>query len=65
MLWGHVHQASDHLRNGIRLMSTPSTCSQFRPNSDDFAVDERPPGYRWLELYPDGTIETEIRWLDT
>ncbi len=62
--WGHVHQASDHQHEHIRMLSTPSTCSQFLPNSDDFAMDNRPPGYRWLHLYPDGTIDTDVVWLD-
>jgi hypothetical protein len=26
-------------------------------------MDLRPPGYRWLHLMPDGTIETESCWL--
>ncbi len=64
LLWGHVHQASDRRRKGVRLMSTPSTCSQFLPNSDGFAVDSRPPGFRWLNLRPDGTIDSEIVWLE-
>ncbi len=64
ILWGHVHQTSDRNHNGIRLMSTPATCSQFRPNSDDFAIDARPPGFRWLDLHQDGTIDTEVIWLD-
>ena len=64
ILWGHVHQASDRHRKGIRLMSTPSTCSQFLPNSDDFALDARSPGYRWLDLSVNGTITTEVAWLD-
>jgi Icc protein len=64
ILWGHVHQASDRQRNSIRLMSTPSTCSQFLPNSDNFAIDARPPGFRWLDLCPDGTIDSEVIWLD-
>ena len=64
ILWGHVHQASDRRRKGVRLMSTPSTCSQFRPNSDDFALDSRSPGYRWLNLSASGAIETEVIWLD-
>ena len=64
ILWGHVHQASDRLRDNIRMMSTPSTCSQFRPFSDDFAIDARPPGFRWLDLRPDGKIDTEVIWLD-
>jgi len=28
---GHVHQASDRERNGVRFLSTPSTCAQFLP----------------------------------
>jgi Icc protein len=64
ILWGHVHQALDRRRKGVRLMSTPSTCSQFLPNSDDFAIDKRGPGFRWLNLRSNGTIETEVVWLD-
>ncbi len=61
--WGHVHQASDRERNGVTLFSTPSTCAQFLPNSDLFMMDTRPPGYRWVNLMPDGSIETEVVWL--
>lgn len=64
IIWGHVHQASDRRRDGVRLMSTPSTCSQFLPNSDNFAIDQRGPGYRWLELRSNGSIDTEVVWLD-
>jgi len=64
LLWGHVHQASDRRRNHLRLMSTPATCSQFLPNSDGFAVDHRPPGFRWLDLRPDGSIDTQVVWLE-
>ena len=60
---GHVHQAFDQERNGLRFMSTPSTCAQFLPRSDFFALDDRPPGLRWLELHPDGHIETEVAWV--
>ena len=64
VIWGHVHQASDRRRNNVRYLSTPSTGSQFRPNSDDFALDSRPPGFRWLELLDSGVINTEVVWLD-
>lgn len=64
ILWGHVHQASDRTRGTVRYLSAPSTCSQFLPGSDFFAIDNRPPGMRWLELYPDGRIETEIVWVE-
>ncbi len=46
------------------MMSTPSTCAQFLPNSDDFALDSRPPGYRWLELSSDGSISTRVLWVE-
>jgi Icc protein len=60
VLWGHVHQESDQLRNNVRLMSVPSTCVQFKPHSQKFAVDDLSPGYRWLDLYADGRIETAV-----
>lgn len=61
ILWGHVHQELDRMYKDIKMMSTPSTCIQFLPMSDDFAVDPVPPGYRWLDLHPDGRIETAVR----
>jgi Icc protein len=64
VLWGHVHQASDRRRGGIRFLSTPSTCSQFLPGSEFFALDSRPAGLRWLTLRPDGEIDTEVSWVD-
>ena len=60
---GHVHQASDRTRNRVRFLSTPSTCAQFLPSSEFFALDDRPPGMRWIELYDDGAIETEVSWV--
>jgi 3',5'-cyclic-AMP phosphodiesterase len=64
IVWGHVHQAYDALRKGVRLLATPSTCAQFLPNSDDFAVDQRPPAYRTLELRADGSLLTEVVWVE-
>ncbi|MEA1053064.1 phosphodiesterase [Lamprobacter modestohalophilus] len=63
ILWGHVHQAFDRQLGQARLLATPSTCSQFTPGSDDFAQDSLPPGYRWLELEPDGNLRTGIERL--
>ena len=64
IVWGHVHQAYDALRKGVRLLATPSTCAQFLPNADDFAVDQRPPAYRTLELRADGSLLTEVVWVE-
>jgi len=65
LLWGHVHQCYDGERRGVRLLATPSTCAQFKPGSDNFAVDQRPPGYRWLELHDDGRVESAVVWVES
>jgi len=57
---GHVHQESDELINGVRMMTTPSTCVQFAPRSQDFALDIKDPGYRRLVLHPNARIETQV-----
>jgi 3',5'-cyclic-AMP phosphodiesterase len=65
IVWGHVHQSYDALRNGVRLLATPSTCAQFLPRSEQFAIDRRPPGYRTLELKADGSILTDLVWVES
>ncbi|MCZ9639952.1 MULTISPECIES: 3',5'-cyclic-AMP phosphodiesterase [Pseudomonas] len=60
LLWGHIHQEWDELRDGVRLLATPSTCIQFAARSEDFRVSEEQPGYRWLRLHPDGRVETGV-----
>ncbi|KPX14423.1 3',5'-cyclic-nucleotide phosphodiesterase [Pseudomonas syringae pv. delphinii] len=60
VLWGHVHQEFDQVRNGVRLLASPSTCIQFAPGSVDFKVDTLAPGYRWLRLHDDGRLETGV-----
>ena len=64
VVWGHVHQVFDARRGNVRLFATPSTCAQFLPHSDRYAVDSRPPGYRHFELHDDGRIDTSVRWVD-
>jgi len=60
VLWGHVHQEIDWCRNDVRLLASPSTCVQFAAGSENFKADDRPPGYRWLDLHSDGRIETGV-----
>ncbi len=64
ILWGHVHQSFDALRNGVRLLATPSTCAQFRPRTEQFEVDPLPAAYRTLALRADGSIATELVWIE-
>ena len=61
---GHIHQELDRIVNGARLLATPSTCVQFLPDSDDFALDSQAPGWRTLDLLPDGRIETQVHRLE-
>jgi 3',5'-cyclic-AMP phosphodiesterase len=60
VVWGHVHQSHDSRRKGVRLLATPSTCTQFLPRSEQFALDPALPGYRRLTLCADGSIDTEV-----
>ncbi len=63
VLFGHIHQEMDRKINGVRVMATPSTCFQFKPDSTDFGLDNRTPGWRWLELKANGDIVTKVERL--
>lgn len=65
MIWGHVHQEIDSMDGHTRMISTPSTCVQFAPRSNEFGVDNNAPGYRYLQLNSDGSIETEVVRVDS
>ena len=60
VVWGHVHQEYVSSHFGVQCFSPPSTCIQFKPRSAEFALDTRSPGYRWLDLMPDGRVETGV-----
>ncbi|MCW8882062.1 MAG: 3',5'-cyclic-AMP phosphodiesterase [Sedimenticola sp.] len=60
VIWGHIHQNFETVYNGIQMLGTPSTCIQFVENQDSFGISTAPPGFRWLELRPDGSISTGI-----
>ncbi|MUG31636.1 metallophosphoesterase [Psychrobacter sanguinis] len=58
---GHVHQSSTRSYQGVQLYSTPSTGYQFKPGCDDFTLDdEAKPGYRWLSLKANGTLQSWV-----
>lgn len=62
-IFGHVHQNVEVQHGGIRIIGTPSTCSQFAVHSADFAIDDRPPAYRRIELHADGRHDDELIWV--
>jgi 3',5'-cyclic-AMP phosphodiesterase len=57
---GHIHQAMDVQTDAVRVLTTPSTCFQFKPQSEHFSLDDTSPGYRWINLYRDGSINTDV-----
>lgn len=63
ILFGHIHQEYMSWWKQVQLLGVPSTCIQFTPQLDQFNLDRVPPGLRWLELHPDGSIETGVRRL--
>jgi Icc protein len=63
VLWGHVHQAFSQTYKRTALLASPSTCVQFAPGKKEFCVDNAMPGYRWLELYADGSYESGVERL--
>lgn len=62
-IFGHIHQAFERAYDSVRIIGTPSTCRQFKIASEEFAVDDNPPAYRRISLYPNGSVDTELIWL--
>lgn len=61
ILYGHIHQQVDSWWQDYQVMATPSTCIQFKADSQNFALDEAQPGWREIELCSDGTIVTNVK----
>ena len=60
LVFGHIHQQWDSNVQHLRLLGTPSSCVQFMPQSEQFALDELAPGYRIIELDEKGQFETRV-----
>jgi Icc protein len=58
--FGHIHQALDIKTESLRVLGAPSTCFQFKPETEVFSLDDAAPGCRTLQLYPDGRIESDV-----
>lgn len=61
ILYGHIHQTVDTHWHDYHVMATPSTSIQFKPDSNQFALDDVQPGWREIELHADGTITTRVK----
>lgn len=62
---GHIHQEMEKKMGHISIFGTPSTCFQFALNSEAFKMDRTPSGYRIIDLFDDGTIETRVHRLES
>lgn len=64
LLCGHVHQAWQGRHGRMQVLAVPSTCFQFAPRTPRFSIDRTAasgvPGYRWLTLNTDGSLQTEV-----
>lgn len=61
ILHGHIHQQVDGQWQGYKVMATPSTCIQFKPDNNTFALDPIQPGWREISLYANGEIQTQVK----
>jgi Icc protein len=60
VLAGHVHQEMQGMRGNVCYYTTPSTSVQFQPRSEQPAMDALAPGYRRLNLQPDGRFDSAV-----
>ncbi len=60
VIFGHIHQEWHSQRQQVQYFGCPSTCIQFKPNSNDFALDVIPPALRQFWFHADGRIESEL-----
>lgn len=63
ILFGHTHQTPETHTTGTTILGTPSTCYQFKPNSNHFAITKEPPCYRSVTLFPNGEITSTVHTL--
>ena len=64
IFFGHIHQEFNSNLNNIGIYGTPSTCRQFKPGKKKFELDVLPPAYRRIELSRNGTIKSNVVWID-
>ena len=64
LLFGHVHQEFDWQKNKLRVLTTPSTCYQYKVNSKYMhRVYTPPPAYRYVKLTTPNQIETKVHYV--
>ena len=57
---GHVHQDNELSRNGMPVITTPSTCVQFKRHSRVYQIERLQPGFRIIEALDDETCSHHL-----
>jgi Icc protein len=60
VVWGHIHQAFETLRNATAMLGAPSSAINTLPGAQKFTADMGGPAFRWLELREDKTVVSGI-----
>lgn len=63
VLYGHIHQEFSGYWQSIKLLSTPSTCFQFKPHCKTFTLDNAQPAFREIHLTEQGDWMTTLHRL--
>ncbi len=65
LIFGHIHQEIDQQQDSLRFLSTPSTCHQYKANSECMqCIFTPPPTYRFIKLNPTHHIETNLHYIE-
>ena len=57
---GHVHQDNELSQNSVPVITTPSTCVQFKRHSRVYQIERLQPGFRIIETQDDGTFSHHL-----
>ena len=60
LAFGHIHQIWHSQYQHIDILGTPSSCVQFKADSDEFALEDDLPGYRVFHLHDNGEFDSEV-----
>ena len=58
--WGHVHQEFEGERNGVTLLSAPSSAINSLPGKETFTPDDEGPACRWFIAHDSGEFESGV-----
>ena len=68
VVFGHIHSefSVEHAINDkhiVDVFGTPATCIQVKHIDENLNLDHARPAWRELTLYPDGKLDTEVKYL--